>query len=84
MVDAGSAEVEIPAECQAYIAAVEKLGACRKLPPETEAKMEETVARLRGSLLQTLGRSPEARDALIDACKKGGEAVTHAMTSAGC
>jgi hypothetical protein len=80
----GSAAVDIPAECTAYIAALEKLEGCAKLPPESKDAMKGAVEQLKSQLPGAVSGGPDARAQVIQACQQGGDAVTQAAKSAGC
>ena len=80
----GSAAVEIPPECDTYIAALEKLEACSKLPPDSKEAMKNAVEQLKAQLPGAVASSPEGRDAVVNACKQGTDAIAQAAKSAGC
>jgi hypothetical protein len=82
VVDAVNAAVEMPADCQAYMDALDKLAGCPKLPPDSRDAMAEAVEQLKAQLPQAL--SPEARANVIEACKQANDAIKQAFTSAGC
>jgi hypothetical protein len=80
----GSAAVEIPAECTAYIAALEKLEGCTKLPPQSRDAMKGAVEQLKSQLPGAVAGGSDARAQVIQACQQGGDAVTQAAKGAGC
>jgi hypothetical protein len=66
---------DLPAECNDYKAAIEKLASCDKLPQATRDQMKSAFDTASASWG---GMPAEAKASLKDACKAGADAVTNA------
>jgi hypothetical protein len=76
----GSAAAALPTECADYKAAVEKLATCDKLPAATRDTLKKSFDAAEKTWAD-FGKLPDAaKQAAIDSCKKGAEAVK----AAGC
>jgi hypothetical protein len=70
-----------PAECLAYIAIINSLMSCDKLPQETRDALQQGAIAMREGMV---GAPPEALAALRDSCKAGAEGMEQARGSLGC
>jgi hypothetical protein len=69
---------DLPAECNDYKAAVEKLASCDKLPQATRDQMKQAFDTA-STAWKDVGSLPaEAKKALSDGCKTAADAVTKA------
>ena len=73
---------DLPAECADYKAALEKLGACDKLPAASKDAYKTAWTGIETSL--TGATTPEAKAAVGQACKAGADGVKQAATAVGC
>jgi hypothetical protein len=73
---------DLPAECADYKAALEKLGACDKLPAASKDAYKTAWTGVETSL--TGATTPEAKAAVGQACKAGADGVKQAATAVGC
>jgi len=74
------------AECDAYLATVEKFAKCDKLPKEAkDAQLQGVEAMKTGwAALKDPNVPAEAKKAATDACKQSDDAMKAASTAAGC
>ena len=63
---------DLPAECNDYKAAIEKLGACDKMPKEARDAMKQAFDSASSGWTNL---PPEAKAGLATACKAGADAV---------
>jgi hypothetical protein len=73
-------------ECDAYVAAAEKLAKCDKVPAEAkDAQMKGLEAAKQGwAALTAPNAPPEAKKSAADGCKASEDAVKTALSTNGC
>jgi hypothetical protein len=69
------------AECDAYVAALQRFSQCNVLPVEAKQALQQAMSQM-STTWKSL--SSEAKQAAADACKQGTEAIRTAATAQGC
>lgn len=72
------------AECDAYVAAMEKYLACDKVPQEARDGAKQGLDAMKGSWGDTAGMPEEAKKAANDACKQAVDALKQGASAMGC
>jgi hypothetical protein len=73
----------LPASCRDYIATIEKLSTCPKLPAASRDAMVQAMNQAAASWSQ-MTQQPEAVAALGNACQQGADALRQSLASLGC
>lgn len=79
---AAAAAGDLPAECNDYKAALEKLATCDKLPAAQKDAFKSAWAGIDTAM--KAATTPEAKAAVGQSCKAGADGVAQAATAAGC
>jgi hypothetical protein len=66
---------DIPAECNDYKAAMEKLASCDKMPQATKDAMKQGYDAMSAGWANAAGLPAEAKKAMADGCKQGADAL---------
>jgi hypothetical protein len=72
------------AECDAYVAAMEKYLACDKVPQAARDGAKQGLDAMKGSWGDTAGMPEEAKKAANDACKQAVDALKQGASAMGC
>ena len=72
------------AECDAYVAAMEKYLACDKVPQAARDGAKQGLDAMKGSWGDTAGMPEESKTAANDACKQAVDALKQGATAMGC
>ena len=66
---------DIPAECNDYKAAMEKLAACDKMPQASKDALKQGYDAMSQGWANAGSLPPEAKKAMADGCKQGADAL---------
>ena len=66
---------DIPAECNDYKAAMEKLAACDKMPQASKDALKQGYDAMSKGWANAGSLPPEAKKGMADACKQGADAL---------
>ena len=69
------ANADIPAECNDYKAAMEKLAACDKMPQASKDALKQGYDAMSQGWAQAKDMPAEAKKAMADGCKQGADAL---------
>ncbi len=72
---ANSGGGDIPAECNDYKAAMEKLAACEKMPQASKDALKQGYDAMSAGWAQAKDMPAEAKKAMADGCKQGADAL---------
>ena len=72
------------AECDTYVAAMEKYLACDKVPQAARDGAKQGLDAMKGSWGDTAGMPEEAKKAANDACKQAVDALKQGASAMGC
>jgi hypothetical protein len=72
------------AECDEYVAQIEKLAKCDKMPAEAKKPLQDAADAQKASWAGAKDMPAEGKAGLATGCKTGADAVKQAMTAAGC
>ena len=81
---AGGAASTGMAECDEYVAAMEKYLACDKIPQETRDAAKQGVDAMKGSWANASALPDDAKKQMADACKTAVDALKQGATALGC
>ena len=66
---------DLPAECNDYKAAMEKLAACDKMPQASKDALKQGYDAMSQGWANAAALPPEAKKAMADGCKQGADAL---------
>jgi hypothetical protein len=75
---------EVPASCKRYVALIDRLGRCDKMPAGSRDSMRQAMNTLRDSWKDIASFPDDAIKAMADGCQQAAEGVDGAGKAAGC